>query len=411
MEQKIKRLLPQVTNKIAAGEVIERPSSAVKELIENAIDAGSTNIEIYIVEGGKKRIQVIDNGCGITREDVPAALERFSTSKIESFEDLEKLATFGFRGEALASIASVSIVEMKTKAAGEDEGTLLRCEGSEIVSVRGIPWNRGTSISVDNVFFNTPARRKFQKNALSETRQIYRVFRHYALAYPGLSLSLYNDKRSIWNLKPADLKRRIADVFDPNISKNLIEVSQQNDVFSLYGYIGVPELTRSTRSDQYLFVNRRFIKNRTVEHGVYQGYGSTLSHGTGHPFYVLMLSLSPDLFDINIHPSKLEARFYDDRGLHHFISQTVRSSLGITELKLVETGRFPKRDNRKAQNILIARTDHEKERYRASTRAVTDLDSRTEGSSSEDGQPLIPVGDKTVFDRDKVWQVHQCYIF
>jgi len=402
---RIHRLPDHVTNKIAAGEVIERPASAVKELIENAIDAGCERVELRITEGGKEKIQIIDDGSGMNREDAAIALERFSTSKIQAFEDLESLVTFGFRGEALASIAAVSIIEMKTKTASDEEGTFLRAEGGKITQIKAIPWKKGTAITVKNIFFNTPARRKFQKTDLSEARQIYRVFRYYALAYPELHLSLYNDDRLIWRLQPAELSQRISDVFDPGVKQQLIEVAHQDAQFSVSGYISVPEWTRSTRSDQYLFLNKRFVKNRTVEHGVYQGYGQTLNHVSGHPFFVLMLSVSPDRYDINIHPTKLEARFQDDRGLHHFISQAVRNALGTPKIDVtlpIERFEKPVQEQQPHETAAIPfehpHTDYE-------IPSVID---------KVPGEPVLPDQPQRVkytVDREKIWQVHQCYIF
>ncbi|KPK96025.1 hypothetical protein AMJ80_02270 [bacterium SM23_31] len=401
----IKRLPDHVTNKIAAGEVIERPASVVKELIENAIDAGCERVELRINEGGKEKIQVIDDGCGMSREDAAVAIERFSTSKIQSFEDLETLVTFGFRGEALASIAAVSIIELKTKTASEEEGTFLRAEGGKITQIKEIPWKKGTTITVRNLFFNTPARRKFQKTDLSETRQIYRVFRYYALAYPELYLSLYNDDRPIWRLQPAELFQRIIDVFDPGVKQYLIEVDYHDTQFSVSGYIGVPEWTRSTRTDQYLFLNKRFVKNRTVEHSVYQGYGQTLSHVSGHPFFVLMLSASPDKFDINIHPTKLEARFQDDRGVHHFISQAVRNALGTPQIDVTQPVEHFKKPVQEQQPSKTAAIPFE--HHHASHEMPSVIDKvQSEPEFTDQTQRI-----KYKVDREKIWQVHQCYIF
>lgn len=416
----IKRLPPQITNKIAAGEVVERPASVIKELVENSIDAGSTKIEIHIVEGGKTRIQIVDNGFGMSGDDAAASLERFSTSKINEFDDLEKLYSFGFRGEALASIASVSILEMKTKTESESEGVILRSEGGDIKSVKSLPRNNGTSITVSSLFFNTPARRKFQKNALSETRQIYRVFRYFALSYPDIYLSLYNDDKCVWNLKPGSLKQRISDLFDSSVSKNIVEVSYKDSMFSVFGYVSLSDWTRSTRSDQYLFVNKRFIKNKTAEHGVYQGYGPALTQNSGHPFFVLMLELAPDLFDINIHPSKLEARFQDERGLHQFMSRAIRIAIGAPELKL------PAENIEKDFTISKSGSDQSNagsQEYtfrkgapvqstgliskKAHTYPEKTVHKPTESIDKEVEQKI----QQPAFDSDKVWQVHRCFIF
>jgi len=420
---RIQRLPESVTNKIAAGEVIERPASVLKELLENAIDAGSTRIDVRIYDGGKEKLQVIDNGTGMSREDAILSIERFSTSKIRQFEDLEKLTSFGFRGEALASIAAVSIIEMSTRTVDDEAGTCLRAEGGKIISVNAVPWNQGTAITVSNLFFNTPARKKFQKNALSETRQLYRIFRYYSLAYPALMFRLYSDDKVIWNLQPSGLLARIADLFDPETLHHLIPVSAADDQFSVTGYISVPEWTRSTRNDQYLFLNKRFIKNRTVEHSIYLGYGTTLNQVAGHPFFVLLLEASPERFDINIHPTKLEVRFQDERGLHHFISQAVRSALGGPRIEK------PERDTKAVQLVESVpqfgviqniqqtpehvqsaiepsqKENSEKILYRGEPRV------RPNGQPEHSFGPRSEVPAKHSFDPDKVWQVHNCFIF
>ncbi len=412
MKDKIKRLPSNVTNKIAAGEVVERPASAVKELIENSIDAGSKNIEIRLIEGGKERIQIIDDGCGMSRNDAKISLERFSTSKIEVFEDLEKLVTFGFRGEALASIAAVSIMEIRTRSEEEPEGSILKSEGGSILSIREIPWNRGTSITVGNIFFNTPARRKFQKNALSESRQIYRIFRYFSLAYPELRLSLYNDERCIWNLQPSDLKQRITDVISPGTADKLISIDADNGLYKLYGYISIPDWTRGTRNDQYVFINRRFVKNRTIEHGIFQGYGTTLSQAGRYPLYVLKLETDPDLFDINIHPSKLEARFQDERGLHRFFSEAVYNALCLKgSAPPVYKSTSGKLSERVPEGINPTGMDN----FGQSNNVELSLFEKDHHLK----QPAIPSpGDQErdvlsgkIMESEKVWQVHNCYIF
>ncbi|MFC1555557.1 DNA mismatch repair endonuclease MutL [candidate division KSB1 bacterium] len=414
----IKKLPPNVTNKIAAGEVVERPAAVVKELIENSIDAGSTNVEVFLIEGGKERIQIVDNGKGFARDDLEVSLERFSTSKIEMFEDLENLMTFGFRGEALASIASISLLDIKSRAQDEQEGTYLRAEGGEIIEIKSAPWTTGTSITVNNLFFNTPARRKFQKNALSESRQIYRVFRYFALAYPELGFSLHNDGRCIWRLQNADLRTRISEIFDPKIVEKLSEISFQDSLYNVSGFISVPEWTRSTRIDQYLFVNNRYIKNRTVEHGVYHGYGTALAHGAGHPFFVLKLELEPNLFDINVHPTKLEARFRDDRGMHRFISKAVQNGLGIPEWSHGQqqtASRIPVTGKTGfSNNIQVARNEENPEHGNGIAQTSFQLPLIESGSNNP--EIITAHGDENVhlrpsLEHEKVWQVHNCYIF
>lgn len=406
----IKRLPDKVSNKIAAGEVIERPASVVKELVENSIDADSKTIDIRINEGGKELIQVIDDGFGMTMQDAEIALKRFSTSKIFSFEDLEHLATFGFRGEALSSIASVSLLELKTKTKSEEEGTYLRSEGGENCNIKKIPWNRGTSISIKNIFFNTPVRRKFQKNALSEARRIYRMFRYFALAYPELSFQLSHDNRRIWKLAPAGLLERMGDLFDSGINQHLLELSHSDEHFSVSGFISVPEWTRSTRNDQYLFLNKRYIKNKIIEHAVVQGYGQSLSHSGGFPFYVIMLETSPDRFDINIHPTKLEAKFQDERGLHHFISTAVKKALGVPKFEpaRIDNGGSVFRSKSPVQEIHPVNSEVIQFKYeKPENGSVPELKQNQITSPDESDKPM----GKNQIDPEKIWQVHKCYIF
>ena len=404
---KVKRLPESVSNQIAAGEVIERPASIVKELIENSIDAGSTSIEIRIEDGGKGSIQIIDNGCGMSMSDAEVSLERFSTSKIHSFSDLERLTTFGFRGEALSSIAAVSMLEMKTKDKQNEEGCLIKTEGGKINGYRKIPWKTGTTIAVKNLFYNTPVRRKFQKGTLSEKRQIYRVFRYCALAYPELSLSLYNDNRQIWKLTGSDLSTRILDLFDTGVRQHLIELSFTDNQFSLTGFFSVPEWTRSTRNDQYLFLNNRYIKNKIVEHAVYQGYGQTLSHTGGHPFYILKLSTSPDNYDINIHPTKLEATFHDDTGLHRLISSAIRNSLGIPKFEEKPVRMKPaypdldRKDSGGSFEPDFYKAESEPEELTIPAVSPTAISTDTP----------VPEKETNAVNPEKVWQVHQCFIF
>ncbi len=418
----IKRLPPTVTNKIAAGEVIDRPASVVKELVENALDAGGRHIEIHIIKGGKEKILIIDDGFGIGIEDAAIAFERFSTSKIDSFEDLEHLSTFGFRGEALASIAAVSIIELKTKTADVDEGTFMRIEGGIVVNSKEISWNKGTSIAVNNIFYNTPARRKFQKNALSETRQTYRVFRSYALANPDVAFKLNNNDKLVWNLQQSELSTRISDLFDANIQQYLVEVDGHSDLFSLHGYISIPELTRSTRNDQYLFLNQRYIKNRSIEHAVYQGYGETLSHSHGHPIYVLMLTVPPDRFDVNIHPTKFEARFQDEREIHRLVANSVKNTLGFTGTGVMKplTTTYHNASISGSGPMPQNKADMQES---AAIPFINNLFMSTKVSAKEPLEftqsPQInivasKVGDDSKeihIDPEKVWQVHQCFIF
>jgi len=412
----INQLEVEVANKIAAGEVVERPASVIKELVENSIDAGAVKIEIKIENGGKDKIQVIDNGTGIKKSEISKSIERFSTSKLNTYEDLEKLMTYGFRGEALASIASISIMEIKTKFINDKEGTLLKSEGSDIKSVKRLPWNKGTCITISNLFYNTPARKKFQKNTLSEVRQIYKVFKYFALANPEINFVLKKEGKTIWDLKPSKLNDRINILFSENLSDNLIEISYEENDRKIHGFISTPEWKRSNRSDQYLFLNKRYIKNRIADHGIYQGYGTTLSHGSGHPFYVLMLDMPPEKFDINIHPTKIEAKFQDEKAIHHSFSAATKSALGTAGTDFIRSNTYSSsaeifenknyNPNQPVQsNLLFPKSDNtiEFSSYKQENESQIDSEMNTELNEG--------IVKKNSIEKEKVWQVHQCFIF
>ncbi len=320
-------ILPEnLANKIAAGEVVERPASVVKELVENAIDAKAEQIKVFIAEGGKKLIQVVDDGEGITQADLPLAFERHATSKIKTGRDLDAINSLGFRGEALPSIASVSRVELKTRHRDDTIGSVLRIEGGKKAALKHTAHNKGTSISVQQLFFNTPARRKFLKSDTAENQRIIATLKRFVLACPRISFELWLDGRQYFSFKKGNVRERIADVFGHDIGERLIEMDHSLAGVRLHGFIAPPDLKRKSRSHQHLFLNGRPIQDRSLSYAIYQGYGETLKEGE-HPLFCLYLTLDPSLVDVNIHPTKMQVRFSNDRSLYYMFLNSVSRTL------------------------------------------------------------------------------------
>lgn len=321
-------LLPEGTaNQIAAGEVVQRPASVVKELVENAVDAGATTIKLFIKNGGCTHIQVDDNGTGMNAFDARMCWERHATSKITKAEDLYNLHTLGFRGEALASIASVSEVEMRTKNESESVGTRIVINAGKLEIQENVATTQGTSIAVKNLFYNIPARKNFLKSITVETKHIFEEFQRIALAYPAVSFEFTNQDKILSKLRGGTLKNRIADLFNVQESE-LIEANEQTEIVSFTGYMGSPKLAKRTRGMQYLFANGRYIKDHYLSHAISSAYGRLLEEGT-HPFYVLFLDVDPAKIDVNIHPTKHEVKFEDGRHVYTLLNSVVKKSLGV----------------------------------------------------------------------------------
>ncbi|KAA3617273.1 MAG: DNA mismatch repair endonuclease MutL [Calditrichaeota bacterium] len=321
------QILPEhLANKIAAGEVVERPASVVKELIENAIDSGANSIQVHISGGGKKLIQVIDNGCGIGELDLPVAFERHATSKIRSEKDLESIHSLGFRGEALPSIASVAQVEIKTKEQSEKLGLVYSIDGGRKGHVKKIAANTGTSISIKNLFFNTPARRKFLKSDNAESQQILLTLKRFFLAYPDIEFQLHLDDKQLFLLKKTNLKERIVEVFGQDLEEGLIEIDTSVAGIEINGFIAKPKMARRSRTHQHLFLNGRPIQDRNISYAVYQGFGETLDEGA-HPVFCLFIEMDPNFVDVNIHPTKMQVRFSNDRTLFYLFLNSVKKAL------------------------------------------------------------------------------------
>ncbi|MBK7027938.1 MAG: DNA mismatch repair endonuclease MutL [Bacteroidales bacterium] len=326
------RLLPDsVANQIAAGEVIQRPASAVKELMENAIDAGSTQIKLIIKDAGRTLIQVIDNGTGMTVTDARMCFERHATSKIREAKDLFAIRTLGFRGEALASIAAVAQVELRTRKEADELGTSVIIEGSRIKSQESVSCPKGTSISARNLFFNIPARRNFLKSDSVEFRHILEEFQRIALVHPDVELSLVHNEKPVFQLSKVNLRQRIVHLFGSNINEKLLPVDMKTEQVQIFGFIGKPEAAKRTRGEQYFFANGRFIRHSYLHHAVEQAFEELLPE-SAIPSYFLFIEVDPLTIDVNIHPTKTEVNFQHDPLLYGSMRSAVKHALGMFTL-------------------------------------------------------------------------------
>lgn len=322
------RLLPDsVANQIAAGEVIQRPASAVKELLENSIDAGADEIHLLVKDAGRTLIQISDNGKGMSETDARLSFERHATSKISQANDLFSIRTMGFRGEAMASIAAVAQVELKTRPEDSELGTRIVIEGSDVKSQEPCQCPKGTTISIKNLFFNIPARRNFLKSNQVELRHIVDEFTRVAMAFPGVALTLVHNEQEIYRLDPGGLRQRITALLGAGYNERLVPVSESTQILKVEGFIGKPEYARKTRGEQFFFVNNRFIKSPYLHHAVSEAFEDLLP-ADSFPGYFLFLEVDPKVIDINIHPTKTEVKFEDERSLYAILRSTVKQSLG-----------------------------------------------------------------------------------
>ena len=326
MPDKILLLPDNIANQIAAGEVIQRPASAVKELLENAVDAGATDIKLIINDAGKSLIQVIDNGSGMSETDARMCFERHATSKIETIEDLFHIKTMGFRGEALASIAAVAQVELKTKKAEDEAGTYIEVENSAVKKQEPVAVPTGTSIAMKNLFFNVPARRNFLKSNAAEMRHIVDEFTRVALAFPQIIFSLTANNQQLYYLEAGSLKQRILQLLGNNYNTKLVTVKEETDYMNIYGFAGKPDTAKKTRGDQYFFVNNRFIKSAYLNHAVMNAYQEMIGKDS-FPMYVLFIDLDPQQIDVNVHPTKQEIKFEDEKIIYAFVQAAVKHAL------------------------------------------------------------------------------------
>lgn len=417
-------ILPEnLTNKIAAGEVIERPASVVKELVENSIDAEATKITIHVEKGGKTLIRVLDNGCGMSEEDLVLAFERHATSKISSSSDLESIETLGFRGEALPSIASVSQIEVKSKRTEDTLGTVLSINGGKTGRKMKTAANTGTQISIKQLFFNTPARRKFLKADNSEHQQIVSILKRFFLAYPDIAFELWIDNKQVFDLKEAEIDQRIQEIFGTDIFKAMLPLFESIAGIELTGFISRPDVVRRSRGHQYLFLNGRPIQDKSLYHAVFQGYANLLSPGE-FPIYCLFLEMEPRLFDVNVHPTKMEVRFSNDRSLYYLFMNAIKKTLSkegvVPDMVLQQEGSAIQNQNQqngfahsRPREIIDELKSRKRSMARHSGSQLSLTYFETEPKTTE--QNLPPESIEKKWDAGKsedvsLWQLHRRYI-
>jgi len=326
-------LLPDnIANQIAAGEVVQRPASVVKELIENSIDSGANSIKLIVKDAGKALIQVIDNGCGMSETDARMSMERHATSKIKKVDDLFAIQTMGFRGEALPSVAAIAQVELKTKRVSDETGTKVVVEGSELKEHESCSYSNGTSVAVKNLFYNVPARRKFLKSNSVETRHIIDEFQRIAIAYPGINFSMHHNDTLVFDLAADNLKKRIIGVLGKQYNERLVPIEETTDILRIRGFVGKPEFSKKTRGEQFFFINKRFIRSAYLNHSVMTAFDDIIQKGH-YPLYAIFIDLDPKLIDINVHPTKQEIKFQDERMIYAILQATVKRGLGLHSVK------------------------------------------------------------------------------
>ena len=330
----IKILTPEVSNKIAAGEVVQRPSSVLKELLENSIDANSSKIKIIIKNAGKNLIQVIDDGIGMSRNDMYKSFIKHATSKIKKIDDVFSINSMGFRGEALAAISSVSMIEMSSSKLNENDGYFIEINGGKVITEKELIGNKGTSIKVQNLFYNVPARRNFLKSDFVELRHIINVFNSIALSNNEIEFSFINNDEEIFYFKKESLKKRIISIFGEKIRENLIPISEDTQIANLKGFILKPDFAKKSRINQYIFVNNRSIKSQFINHSISSSFDGLLRDGY-YPGYFLFIDIDPTKIDVNVHPNKTEIKFDDDQNLYSIINSAVKHCLGIYQVSPV----------------------------------------------------------------------------
>ncbi len=323
----IKLLPDNIANQIAAGEVVQRPASVVKELLENSLDAGASNVRLIVREGGTVLIQVIDDGAGMSVMDARMCWERHATSKIRAADDLFRLRSFGFRGEALASIAAIAHVEMKTRRAEDEVGTLVRIEGSKVTEQNQVASSKGTQFSVRNLFYNVPARRNFLKSVPVELRHIIDEFTRVAMPHPQVAFSMFHNDKEVFDLKPAPLSQRISELIGRKNDLDFLPVNETHDLVNVTGFVGKPEIAKKTRGEQFIFVNSRFIKDAYLNHAIINAYDQLIAKDQ-YPLYALFLQIEPERIDVNIHPTKTEIKFDDERSIYTLVKSAVKKALG-----------------------------------------------------------------------------------
>lgn len=389
LAQTIKILSENLANKIAAGEVIQRPASAVKELIENAIDAHARSLTIVIKDGGKSLIQIVDDGDGMSKEDAVVAFQRHATSKISTYEDLENIRTLGFRGEALASIAAIAQVEMRTRTRESDVGIKIRIDGGIVVEIAEEVTAVGTSIQVKNLFFNTPARRNFLKSDPTEFKHIIDVIQRVGMSHPKVDVKFISDDELVLNLKSTDIHNRVKGIFGEKLAQSLIYVNEKNELIEIKGYLGKPEFSRKARAEQYLFLNGRYIVNRNINHAVFQGYEHILEKGS-FPIFILFLTIDPRKVDVNVHPTKMEVKFENEGSIYKIILTAIRKTLShhdlIPKVEIKETISDGEKLGSQFRSRL-ANTNQEEVNWKELLRPATPLEKLSQESTRSSGFP------------------------
>jgi DNA mismatch repair protein MutL len=367
----IRLLPPEIANKIAAGEVVQRPSSVVKELLDNAIDAGSTSISVYLVNAGRTSIQVNDNGCGMSKGDLPLCFLRHATSKISTVDDLYAIRTLGFRGEAMASIASVAQVTLKSKRREDDSGTIYEVWGGEERRLEPVATESGTSISVEHLFYNVPARRAFLKTDATELRHCIIIFQQMAMANPAIAFELVADGERIYKLPAQSLQERIVDIFGKSYQASLFHVDETAGFLRIYGYLIDPKLTKRNRGEQFLYVNARPVMHRHLTHIILDEYKHWIRDNE-YPFFALFYELDPTQVDVNVHPSKMEIKFEDERS----VAALTRSVIKRTLHQRFQVANLPKQDEDDFDPFMGDLTSRGKLEYTSATQMTRNIPSR-----------------------------------
>ncbi len=389
------RLLPDaIANQIAAGEVIQRPASVVKELLENSVDSGAKNIQLIVKDAGRALIQVVDDGCGMSETDARMCFERHATSKITKIEDLFALHTFGFRGEAMASIAAVAQVELKTKLHTKEIGTILIAEGSKVVLQEPCSHNAGTSISVKNLFYNVPARRNFLKSNPIETKHILDEFIHVAMANPDIFFTLHHNGIEIYHLNPGNLRQRIVGIFGKSYNEKLVPIEELTDYVSVRGFIGKPELSKKTRGEQFFFVNNRFIKNNFLNHAISKAFDGLITD-KNFPFYCLFIDIEPGAIDINVHPTKQEIKFEDEKSIWLLLNAAAKH--GLSQYSVMPTIDFEHESN---FNQLVDERVYNEQPFKV-VQSKLNSDTNTRGSYHSPFDKDIPATHQKDFPRER----------
>jgi len=403
-------LSKDLRNKISAGEVVERPASVVKELLENSIDAGSSEIEIVLEKGGHQTIQVRDNGCGMAADDLPASVKRYHTSKISELDDLFAINTLGFRGEALASISSVADLSI-ISSNGNGKGAELPIKSGKLGKVQPAPEIGGTEITIRNLFYNTPARKKFLKSPRTELRKVIDVVRRFGLSYPEVSFSLISDDKKIISVLSESLEERINSLFDKTYRKNLLSITITKGDYTFTGFVGNLNLVRRRPGEQYLFLNRRFIKDRLLNSAVYSAYRSLVKRGE-FPFFVINLAIPADQVDVNVHPMKIEARFKDEWRVYHVL----RSGVNDTIQPILKTiPDLEKRQYDYQSYFKETTTQKDSEQAKMNFRRPEPIENilqTTQLKRAKDyaSKLAIPGTEADNIIIDRIWQVHSKYI-